>query len=106
MNIVFFCIDSVCANAVLLRACSCVCTCVFIVFPCVLTGEAVKDEIEVEPDKSASVDLTKTAVIAGQKAVNVAPWTESRSVRSKRRVSGEGKPAHVRFCPVLGFIQG
>lgn len=73
-------------------------------FLCVLTGEAVRGEtdktVKVEPNKSASAAVKKAATVAGQKAVKVTPLkaVESRSVRSKRRVKGEGKPAHVLSC--------
>ncbi len=47
------------------------------VFLCVSTGEAVKDEtdktVKVEPNKSASDGSKKTAAVAGQRAVKVAP---------------------------------
>lgn len=65
----------------------------------VFAGEAVRDETgqkdKVEPNKSATARVIKTAVIAGQRAVKAAPRKGSGSVRSKRRVSGEGKPTHV-----------
>lgn len=75
--------------------------CVCSVFLCVSAGEAVKDEtdktVKVEPNKSASAGVRKTkAAVAGQKAFKVTPVkaVQSRSVRSKRRVTGEGNPAH------------
>lgn len=71
---------------------------------CVFAGEAVRDETgpkdKVEPNKSAPAGVIKTAVIAGQRAVKAVPLKGSRLVRSKRRVSGEGKATHVpcRLC--------
>ena len=90
-----------------LRAVCCVtvCSCVwmFCVFVCI-AGEDDKKESEkkvrTKPDKSASADIQKAA--DGQKTVKVTPLNADkyRSVRSKRRVEGEGKPVHV----VLGSI--
>lgn len=66
-----------------------------------MTGEVVKDNtdktVKVQPKKSASADVKKTAKDGGQKAAKVTTLKAvmSRSVRSKRRVNGEGKPAAV-----------
>ncbi|KAM8757519.1 uncharacterized protein AB9X84_010323 [Acanthopagrus schlegelii] len=69
-------------------------------------GEAVKDEtdktVKVEPNKSASAGVRKTkAAVAGQKAFKVTPVkaVQSRSVRSKRRVTGEA-PADQCLLPM------
>lgn len=85
--------------------------CLCCVSVCVSTGDAVTGEIDkmdkVEPNKSASAGVSKTTKNSTQRAVKVAAVKESRSVRSKRRVSGEGKPALVllifkgEFCMCL-----
>lgn len=73
--------------------CVCVSLCVYV---CVLTGKAVKGETDkthkVEASKSDSAEVQKKATVDVQKAVKVTPV---KAVRSKRRVKGEGKPAHV-----------
>lgn len=86
----------------------CVFVCVCGVSVCVSTDEAVKKEktVKAEPNKSASADGQS---VDGQKEVKVTPLrtVESRSVRAKRRVKGEGKRAHVLlscFRNYYGFI--
>ncbi|XP_071059401.1 collagen alpha-1(XXVIII) chain-like [Pseudochaenichthys georgianus] len=68
-------------------------------------GEVVKDNtdktVKVQPKKSASADVKKTAKDGGQKAAKVTTLKAvmSRSVRSKRRVNGEA-PADVCLLPM------
>lgn len=63
------------------------------VYVCVLTDEPEKT-VKVEPNESASAHGQS---VDGQKEVKVTPVkaVEARSVRFKRTIKGEGKPAHV-----------
>lgn len=65
--------------------------CLF-VYVRVLTDETEK--VKVEPNESASAHGQS---VDGQKGVKVTPAkaVEARSVRSKRAIKGEGKPARV-----------
>lgn len=82
--------------------CLCCLLCFFGVSVCASTGEVDRKKSEktvrVEPNKSASADDQATA--DGQEAVKVTHLkaVKSRTVRSKRRVKGEGKPAHSSSC--------
>lgn len=63
-----------------------------------LTGEAAPQKTDTaQPNKSASADVQKAAKVDAQKAFRVPSHKAvmSKSVRSKRRVEEEGKPAHV-----------
>lgn len=77
---------------------------------CVSTGELEQKESEktvsVKPSKSAGADVQKTATADRQKVkVTTLKAVVPRTVRFKRRVTGEGNQLMCCY-PVLGSIQG